>query len=124
MIYEEKDTVLLNFSSNTKIADIELKSHIISAEEKSTGLFSAKTDVVLKNILTGVDTIYEVDSSVKEIVCKNNISAINLGTEIHFINLNGWLEKKYTSNQEVKGIVLGSSVAGIMYRDRIKVLMF
>lgn len=124
MIYEDKDTVLLEFSGNAKIADIELKSHIISAEEKSTGLFSAKTEVILKNILTGVDTIYEVDSSVKEIVCKNNISAINLGTEIHFINLNGWLEKKYTSNQEVKGIVLGNSVAGIMYRDRIKVLMF
>ncbi|MCI8393616.1 MAG: hypothetical protein HFJ23_07735, partial [Clostridia bacterium] len=51
-------------------------------------------------------------------------SAINLGTEIDFINLNGWLEKKYKSNQEAKSIVLGTSVAGIVYRDRIKVLTF
>lgn len=124
MIYEDKDTVLVDFNSNTKIADINLKSYTIRAEETSTGLFSSKTDIILKNILTGVDTTYEVDSSIKEIVTYNNISAINIGTEIHFINLNGWLEKKYKSNQEVKEIVLGSSVCGIVYRDRVKILTF
>lgn len=124
MIYEDKDTVLVEFNGNTKIADINLKSHTIRAEEISTGLFSSKTDIILKNILTGTETVYEVDSAVKEIVCYNNISAINIGTEIHFINLNGWLEKKYKSNQEVKEIVLGSSVCGIVYRDRVKILTF
>lgn len=124
MIYEDKDKVLVEFNGNTKIADINLKSHTIRAEEISTGLFSSKTDIILKNILTGTETVYEIGSSVKEIVCYNNISAINVGTEIHFINLNGWLEKKYKSNQEVKEIVLGSSVCGIIYRDRVKILTF
>jgi len=57
-------------------------------------------------------------------VCYNHIIAVNLGTEIHFVNLNGWLEKKYKSSQEAKDIVLGTSVAGIVYRDRIKILTF
>ena len=78
----------------------------------------------MKNILTGIETVYSINSSIKEIVSYNNITAINLGTEIHFINLNGWLEKKYTSKQEVKEIILGTSVAGIIYRDRIKILTF
>ncbi len=124
MIYEDKDTVLVEFNEKAKIADINLKSHVMRAEELSTGLFSSKTDIILKNILTGAETIYEVDSSVKEIVCYNNISAINIGTEIHFINLNGWLEKKYKSNQEIKEITLGTSVCGIVYRDRVKILIF
>lgn len=124
MIYQDEDTELVKFSSNTKIADINLKSNVIRAEEISTSLFSSKTDIILKNILTGTETVYAVNNSIKEIVSYNHIAAINLGTEIHFINLNGWLEKKYTSNQEAKEIVLGTSIAGIVYRDRIKILSF
>lgn len=122
MIYEDKDTELVKFNSNTKIADINLKSNIIRAEEISTNLFSSKTDIILKNILTGIETTYGINNSIKEIVSFNQIAAINLGTEIHFINLNGWMEKKYKSNQEAKEIVLGTSIAGIVYRDRIKIL--
>lgn len=124
MIYEEKDTVLIGFNTNTHIADINLKSNIVRADEISTGPFSSKTDVILKNIITNSETVYSIESSVKEIVCYNNILAINIGTEIHLINLNGWLEKKYISHQEAKQIVLGNTVAGIVYRDRIKLLTF
>lgn len=122
MIYEEQDKVMLEFGSNIKIADINLKSCIVRAEEISANFLSSKTDVILRNIISNVETTYSVDSVIKEIVCNNQITAINLGTEIHFINLNGWLEKKYSSNQEAKEIVLGTSIAGIIYRDRIKVL--
>lgn len=124
MIYNEKDTLLVKFNSDTKIADINLKSYVVKAEEVSANLFSAKTNIVLKNILSEVETTYEINSSIKEMVCYNQIVAVNLGTEIHFVNLNGWLEKKYKSSQEAKDIVLGTSVAGIVYRDRIKILTF
>lgn len=124
MIYQDRDTVLIEFNADTEIADINLKSYIVRVEEISTGLFSAKTNIILTNILTGIETTYEVESGIKEIVCQNQITAINLGTEIDFINLNGWLEKKYISNQEAKEISLGTSIAGIIYRDRIKILTF
>lgn len=122
IIYEDSDSVFYEFTPNTQIADINLRSYVVIAEDISKNLFSAKTDIILKNILTGNGITYSVDSSIKEIVSYEQISAINLGTEIHFVNLNGWLEKKYTSNKEVKDIVLGTSIAGIVYRDRIKVL--
>lgn len=124
MIYDDRDETLVEFDSHTKIADINLKSYVVRAEETLTGFLNSKTDIILKNILTGIEVTYKVDSSIKEIVSYNQNCAINLGTEIHFINLNGWLEKKYKSNQEVKEIVLGTSVAGVVYRDRIKVLTF
>jgi hypothetical protein len=124
MIDNEKDNVLVEFKKNTQIADINLKSYIVMTEEISTGPFTSKTDIILKNIITGAETKYSINSSIKEIVAYNNISAVNIGTEILLINLNGWVEKKYTSHQEAKEIVLGTSIAGIVYRDRIKVLSF
>lgn len=124
IIHEDKDSKLIEFGKSTQIADINLKSYVIRAEETQTGLFSSKTDIVLTNIITKTENKYTVDSAVKKIVSNDQISAINVGTEIHFINLNGWLEKKYNSNQEMKELVLGTSVAGIIYRDRIKVITF
>jgi hypothetical protein len=32
------------------------------------------------------------------------------------------LQKNYTSKQEIPDIVLGTSIAGIVYRDRIEVI--
>jgi len=88
MIYNDKDTSLLEFGSDTKLADINLKSSMVRAEEISSGLFSSKTNIVIKNILTGDEAVYAVDSSVKEAVCYDKIVAVNLGTEINFVNLN------------------------------------
>lgn len=94
MIYNDKDTSLLEFNSDTKLADINLKSSVLRAEEVSSGLFSSKTNVIIKNILTGDEGVYTVDSSVKETVCYDKIVAVNLGTEINFINLNRLARKK------------------------------
>lgn len=118
------DNKVLEFDPNTQIADINLKSYTLRAEEISTGLFSAKTDIILTNILTNAETTYTIESAIRNVVCYEEVAAINLGTEVHLINLNGWLEKKYTSTQETKDIVLGNSVAGIVYRDRIKIITF
>ena len=41
---------------------------------------------------------------------------------LEFINTLGWLQKKYKSKQEISNIVLGSSVAGVVYRDRVEII--
>lgn len=124
MIYQEKETTLLEFDKNVQMASIDLKSYAVRAEEISTGLFSSKTDIILTNTLSKAETTYSIDSVIKSLTSCNQVVAVNLGTEIDLINLNGWLEKKYTSTQEIKDIVLGQSIAGIVYRDRIKILTF
>lgn len=124
MIYQEKETTLLEFDKNVQMASIDLKSYAVRAEEISTGLFSSKTDIILTNTLSKAETTYSIDSVIKSLTSCNQVVAVNLGTEVDLINLNGWLEKKYTSTQEIKDIVLGQSIAGIVYRDRIKILTF
>ena len=51
-----------------------------------------------------------------------NIIALNLGTEIEFINTDGWLVKRYVANQEITNIVVSDSIAGIIYRDKIEMI--
>ena len=50
--------------------------------------------------------------------------AINNGSEIHFIGLNGWLLKKYSSLSEINTIILGDSIAGIVYKDKVEIVQF
>lgn len=124
LINEGKDTIIKELNSNVKVADINLKGHIVTASEIGVGLFKSKTDIALTNILNNSDTIYTVDSVVKQLECCEQIVAVNLGTEVHFVGLNGWLQKKYNSVQEIKDMIIGTSVAGIIYRDRIKIITF
>ena len=52
----------------------------------------------------------------------NNLIGINLGTEAMFMNNNGWLIKKYKSQQEIEKIVIGDGLAGIISRGKIKII--
>ena len=60
----------------------------------------------------------------KKIYTYNNTVCVNLGTEVLFINSSGWLVKRYKSTQEVRNIVLGDSIAGIIYKDKIEIISF
>ena len=51
-----------------------------------------------------------------------DIIALNLGTEVEFINTSGWLAKRYVSNQEITNIVVSSNIAGIVYRDKVEII--
>ena len=44
------------------------------------------------------------------------------GTEIEFINTEGWLVKRYIANQEITNVVVSNNMAGIIYRDKIEII--
>ena len=48
----------------------------------------------------------------------------NYGNEIQIVQSNGWLIKRYTSEKEVKSLVLGEKIAGVVYKDRIEIINF
>ena len=52
----------------------------------------------------------------------SNIMAVCLANEVEFINTNGWLIKRYTSNKQSKGIVLGDTIAGIIYKNKVEII--
>lgn len=115
---------ILQEFNNKKVsfASIELSNHTITVEEKSSGIFTADSVVNIINSENKSKSLYMAESVTKEIYTSSNAIALNLGSEVEFINTSGWLLKKYIAEQEITNIVLSDSVAGIIYRDKIEII--
>lgn len=123
IIENGKDSTLIENKNKKMIfQSIELTNHATKVEEKSSGLFTADSVVNIVNTDNKDNKQYTVNSVAKEIYTYGNIIALNLGTEIEFINTDGWLVKRYVANQEITNIVVSDSVAGIIYRDKIEII--
>lgn len=119
------DTEILKLTEEGKkitFADIKLSNHVFRTVEKSTGLFKADTIIEIKNTNTQKENMYTVEEVVKSVESYKNMIAINLGTEVEFIDTNGWLAKRYTSTQVIRNIVICDGLAGIVYRDKIELI--
>ena len=103
-------------------ADIGLKDHVFRAIEKSTGLFKADTVIEIKNVQNQKETLYTIEEVAKSVVASEERIGINLGTQVDFIDTNGWLVKRYLSTQVVENIVICDKLAGIIYRDKIELV--
>lgn len=103
-------------------ASIELSNSSVTIEEKSSGLFTADSIVNIINSENKSTSLYTAKAVTKEIYTNGNTIALNLGSEVEFINTSGWLIKKYTADQEITSIVISNSIAGIIYRDKIEII--
>lgn len=103
--------------------DINLKDSIAIIDKQSSGLFSYEYEILLKNTNSKSESLYILDSDLPKIitVSGDNI-ALNLGNEIRIVNSNGWLIKKYTSNSQIKNLVIGDSIAGVIYKNKIEII--
>jgi len=126
-ISNNQNAELSNFKDDdTLFADINLDANIIKVVKKSTGLFSAKSelDIISSINAESKEITYEADDVPKAVDTYNNMIYLNFGTEVLFINTSGWLVKDYKSSQEVQDIVLSDSIAGIVYKERIEIVSF
>ncbi len=115
-------TLIDNKDKKVIFQSIELTNNAVSVEEKSSGLFTADSLVTIVNTDNKSTKEYTVNAVAKEIYTYGDIIALNLGTEIEFINTGGWLVKRYIANQEITNIVVSDSIAGIIYRDKIEII--
>lgn len=124
LIKSDETIEILQEYKNKKVsfASIEFSNSSITVEEKSSGIFTADSIVNIVNSDSKSTSSYIAEAVTKEIYTNNNIIALNLGTEIEFINTGGWLVKKYVGGQEVTKIVLSNEIAGIVYRDKIEII--
>ena len=85
-------------------------------------MFTADSLVNIVNVENHETKQYTANSITKELYTYGDIIAINLGTEVEFINIDGWLVKRYVANQEITNIVVSDSITGIIYRDKIEII--
>lgn len=123
IIEDNQDTVLIDNQNKKMIfQSVELINHVVGIEEKSSGLFTADSVINIINTENRGTKEYVVDAITKELYTYGNIIALNLGTEVEFINTGGWLVKRYIANQEITNIVVSDNIAGIIYRDKIEII--
>ena len=123
IIENGEETILLD-NNNKKVIfqSIELTNNAVSVEEKSSGLFTANSEVSIVSTESKETKTYTAESVAKEIITYGNKIALNLGTEVEFISTDGWLVKRYIANQEITNIVMSDTIAGIVYRDKIEIV--
>ena len=124
MIESNVDVKLMDLSEESKVTfgDCELTNFVYRTVEQSTGPFSADTIVQMLNISNQKENTYTVDGVAKSVTSYDNIIAVNLGSEVEFINTSGFLVKKYTSSQEIRNIVICDGLAGTFSRDKIELV--
>lgn len=121
--FEGNNEFILDFNDNKiTFASIELNNHIITTSEKNSGIFSSTTQVTIRNVQTQKESIYTTKNVVKSMKNYSEHIALNYGSEVEFINNNGWLMKKYVASQEIKDIVLSDKIAGIVLKDKIEII--
>lgn len=101
---------------------IKLSKSYYKVIEEVNGVNNQNSNVEIYNTSNKSSNVYTVKGIAKSVCSNGGIIAVNLGTEIYFINENGWLIKKYTSNQEIRNIVITDKIAGIIYRNKIEFL--
>jgi len=120
-ISDAVDNKIITIKNDIEFIDINLKNNFIYTTNNYYN-FSNISYINIYNPQNNSENIYEFKGSVKSIFTNDQKIAINTGSEIHFIGLNGWLIKKFDSYGEINKVVLGDSVAGIIYKDKIKIV--
>ncbi len=114
---------LYDISSDDLFIDINLTDSVAVVDKQSSGLFSYEYEINIINSVNKTASLYILDSDLPRTinVSGNNI-ALNLGNEVRIIGKNGWLLKKYVSSKQITGLVIGDSIAGILYKNKIEII--
>lgn len=107
--------------NNFEFIDINLRNNLVYTTSNTIG-FSSTAYTNIFNINNHSLNTYKFNGSIKSIYTYNEKIAINTGSEIHIIGLNGWLIKKYESYTEINNIILGDNIAGIIFKDKIELI--
>ena len=108
--------------SNIAFCGIQLNKSYFKILENSNGINNQNSNVEIFNTTNNKKYTYSINGIAKEAYAKDGVIAVNLGSQIYFLNEMGWLIKKYSSNQEIRGVVISDNIAGIIYRNKIEFL--
>lgn len=119
---EGEQEKILDVSKDTSFLDINLNAHICRIKENNNEKEAGKYEVEILDVDNKKTSTYILKDTVKSMYCKESVIALNLGNEIEFLNMNGWLIKKYNSIQNIKDISISENIAAVIYKNRIAIV--
>ena len=122
MIENEQEKDLLKITNQITFASTGLNNNISYIEEETSGVFKTNSIVKIVNIQNNNTSTYNIEEVPKELYTNDNVIAVNVGTEIYFINTSGWLLRKYSTKQEITKVLFSNNIAGVVYKDKIIII--
>ena len=122
IIKDYKESEMLKNTDEITFVSGNLNNGIAYIKEKRNGIFDYSSTLEIINSSNNQEYTYSFDEIAKEMYTYGNIIGVNIGTEIYFVNTNGMLIKKYTSNQEITNVVMSNNLAIAIYKDRIEII--
>ena len=137
--YGDKDVAICSFTSSiykvepnnsSKICDItdenpfaniDMKNIIAIVERDLSGLFSYEYKLKLKSSISSEENMYILNNGLpKAMIGNENYIALNYGNQVYIINKKGTLKKMYISTQQIKDLIIGNHICGVVYKDKIE----
>ena len=122
IIKDYKESEMLKNTDEITFVSGNLNNGIAYIKEKRNGIFDYSSTLEIINSSNNQEYTYSFDEIAKEMYTYGNIIGVNIGTEIYFVNTNGMLIKKYTSNQEITNVVMSNNLTIVIYKDRIEII--
>lgn len=122
IIKDYKESEMLKNTDEITFVSGNLNNGITYIKEKRNGIFDYSSTLEIINSSNNQEYTYSFDEIAKEMYTYGNIIGVNIGTEIYFVNTNGMLIKKYTSNQEITNVVMSNNLTIVIYKDRIEII--
>lgn len=117
------DQRLYDVKNGDAFVDINLSDNFVVVEKENSGLFSYQYQMNIKSTTGKSDKLYILEKDMpKSLLLNKNLICIKLVGEVRVINSSGWLVKKYKTGSEIQDIVLGDSIMGIVYNNKIEVI--
>ena len=125
IFYENENKEFVKYDEK-KLAftTINLNNRIVLIEETSSGEYTSDTYLDIINPNNNKKKQYITSNVAKALTTSENKIAINFGTELHIVNTNGILIKRYKSNSEINNVVMTDNLAAIVYSDNIAIINF
>ena len=114
---------IYDITDENHFINIDMKNTLAIIERESSGLFSYDYKLKLKSANSSAESIYFLNNGLpKSTYAKDEFIALNYGNQVFIINKNGTLKKSYTSNKQIKDVILGNHICGIVYKDKIEII--
>ncbi|MBR2290108.1 MAG: hypothetical protein IJ867_05905 [Clostridia bacterium] len=114
---------IYDITDENPFVNIDMKNILAIIERESSGLFSYEYKLKLKSATGSGENIYFLNYGLpKRTFAKGNFIALDYGSQVAIIGKNGALKKSYVSSQQIKDLILGSHICGIVYKDKIEII--
>ena len=114
---------IYDITESTCFVDNQMANSLIVLEKQSSGLFSYEYNLKIKLLNSNNENLYILNKNLpSQLKTSEKLIALNYGNEVDIVNSNGTLKKNYIATQQIKDVVIGNGIAGIIYKDKIDVI--